>query len=270
MKVFILITFLVAASPNWMDMSNGSLIRIPLKKQVNNEEQGLRDLVRSGLHRKFRKDGKVPLINMNNVGGILVKNQMFGETTKEIGNFPANWDGILGAANGDKGELLLGGSDPKYYKGEFTYVPVSKEGEWQVTADGISLGDQRLSSGECEVVVDTGTSIIYGPGQYIDIIRKKIEAKLVDCYANNETCYVIDCNTNLNDLPDLVFSFGGKQFNMPAKTYIIKENGLCIPTFEKQWEDYWLVGDTFLRTVYTEFDFEQKRIGFAKIADVNL
>jgi len=34
------------------------------------------------------------------------------------------------------GELILGGSDPQYYKGNFSYVPVSKQGYWQFKMDG--------------------------------------------------------------------------------------------------------------------------------------
>ena len=30
------------------------------------------------------------------------------------------------------GELILGGSDPNFYTGEMTYIPVEKEGYWQI------------------------------------------------------------------------------------------------------------------------------------------
>ncbi|EFN71900.1 Lysosomal aspartic protease [Camponotus floridanus] len=36
------------------------------------------------------------------------------------------------------GKLIFGGSDPAYYEGNFTYVPVSVQGYWQIIIDRIS------------------------------------------------------------------------------------------------------------------------------------
>lgn len=34
------------------------------------------------------------------------------------------------------GELLLGGTDPKYYTGDFNYVDISRQAYWQIHMDG--------------------------------------------------------------------------------------------------------------------------------------
>lgn len=75
------------------------------------------------------------------------------------------------------GELMLGGTDPQYYSGSFTYVPLTNETYWEYKMDDV-LGTKELlkilrgkvggksqgwCKGGCRAIADSGTSLIAGP-----------------------------------------------------------------------------------------------------------
>jgi len=98
--------------------------------------------------------------------------------------------------------MILGGSDPDHYEGDFTYVPVTNKGYWQFTMDEyvklyiyyviihgsyvnkllmlshrrIQINDNTLCAGGCQAIADTGTSLIVGPKSEIEAIHKYIGA----------------------------------------------------------------------------------------------
>ncbi|KAL5066323.1 hypothetical protein RYX36_028060 [Vicia faba] len=150
------------------------------------------------------------------VGDIVVKNQEFIEATKEPGVtfLVAKFDGILGLGfqeisvgsavpvwynmveqgliqesvfsfwfnrkpeEEEGGEIVFGGVDPAHYKGNHTFVPVTRKGYWQfdmedVIIDGNSTG---VCADGCSAIADSGTSLLAGPTTVITMINHAIGA----------------------------------------------------------------------------------------------
>jgi len=147
------------------------------------------------------------------VGDLVVKDQAFIEATREpsLTFVVAKFDGLLGlgfkeisvgnvvpvwynmidqgllkepvfsfwfnrnAGKGEGGELVFGGVDPNHYKGEHTYVPVTRKGYWQFDMGDVRIGGQSTGfcAGGCAAIADSGTSLIAGPTTIIAEINQK-------------------------------------------------------------------------------------------------
>lgn len=171
------------------------------------------------------------------------------------------------ASGGKTGSTLsLGGPDSNFYTGDITYVPVAKMSKvlpyWLVSATDIKIGG--VSTGSCgrfigcEMVVDTGTSILAGPPKAMNALIAKVGNVKEDC-------------SNVKSLPTLTFAFGGKDFDLEPDFYVIR---VADPKSGKDQcqlgiqgvnagVPIWILGDPFLRKYYTVWDAEQQRVGFA-------
>ncbi|XP_071569219.1 lysosomal aspartic protease-like [Temnothorax nylanderi] len=151
------------------------------------------------------------------------------------------------------GELILGGSDPAHYNGDFTYVNVTRRVYWQFTMDKVQIRDNILYTNGCETVVDTGASLIFGSLSDIAVIKREIGV------INN----TVNCD-EISNLPDINFVMGGKTFRLTGEDYVLKltedDTLKCIIGFRDR---YCGVGDVFIGRYYTEFDMGKDRVGFA-------
>ncbi|XP_007523214.1 renin [Erinaceus europaeus] len=237
------------------------------------------------------------------VGGIMVT-QTFGEVT-ELPVIPfmlAKFDGVLGMGfpaqavdgitpvfdqilsqkvlkedvfsvyyNRDShlqgGEIVLGGSDPQYYEGNFHYVSVSDTGSWQINMKGVSVRSVTLLCEEgCKAVVDTGASFISGPTSSLKLLMETLEAKEL---SRDE--YVVNCN-QVPMMPEISFHLGGRDYTLTSVDYVLQDSsssgdqctlalhGMDVPP---PTGPTWVLGATFIRKFYTEFDRHNNRIGFA-------
>jgi len=170
------------------------------------------------------------------------------------------------ASGGKSGSTLsLGGTDSSFYTGDFTYVKLSLAARllpyWLISASDIKVGGKSTGSCNfltgCEMVVDTGTSVLAGPPSAMNALIAKIGNVSADC-------------SNVASLPTLSFTFAGKDFDLGPDFYVIRakdDSGKeqCQLGIEgvNAGVPIWIPGDPFLRKYYTVWDAEQKRVGFA-------
>ncbi|XP_020918870.1 renin isoform X1 [Sus scrofa] len=165
------------------------------------------------------------------------------------------------------GEIVLGGSDPQYYQDSFHYVSISKTGSWQIKMKGVSVRSATLLCEEgCMVVVDTGASYISGPTSSLRLLMETLGAKEL---STDE--YVVNCN-QVPTLPDISFHLGGRAYTLTSADYVLQDpynnddlctlalHGLDVPP---PTGPVWVLGASFIRKFYTEFDRRNNRIGFA-------
>lgn len=163
--------------------------------------------------------------------------------------------------NNADGELTFGGYDEDKFVGEeLTWVPLSDATYWRINMDGVQIG--LFSVGSTDAIVDSGTSLITGPSKDILAIALEIGAK-----PTLTGQYTIDCE-QVESIPDITWKINGNDYVLPGKSLVIQSAGMCI--FAMMGMDFpkpgpqWILGDVFMREYYTVFDYEEKRIGFAK------
>ncbi|KAA8909821.1 hypothetical protein TRICI_004354 [Trichomonascus ciferrii] len=166
----------------------------------------------------------------------------------------------------DEGGITFGGVDESKYSGDISYTKVESSNSllWNLPLDGAYLYGKKIDFGEKRsCIVDTGTTLIVMPKDD----AKKVHEKIDGMHTDGEN-YAVPCNTNVT----FEFEFNGKKWAMSSKDFIgpeLDENdgycatniqGLDIPNQSKQW----ILGDAFLKSVYSVFDMDNQKVGFAK------
>ena len=159
--------------------------------------------------------------------------------------------------------LVLGGVNSKYYTGDFKYYPLTMTAYWGIAMDDIIFNGTSYKTGNLLGIIDTGTSVIVGPTKVVENMTKAFgtgKQKQVDC-------------STVPNLPTLDFIIGGDKWSLTGKDYILEVDqggkqicivgimGLDLPA---QLGEAFIVGDAFIKTFYTHFDVENKKVGFAR------
>ncbi|KAM4066867.1 eukaryotic aspartyl protease [Hirsutella rhossiliensis] len=168
------------------------------------------------------------------------------------------------AADGlNQGEIKFGSTNPAKFTGDITYTPLSsEEGEWAIQIDDIAFDGKKAEVGGIMSYIDTGTSFIFGPMDKVEKIHRLIPG----AKSPNGQIYTVPCDMD----KALTFTFSGVDYKVYPQDWISPKNAAGECTSNLYGHDVakgsWLIGDTFLMNVYSVFDKDEKRIGFANLA----
>ncbi|CDO69152.1 hypothetical protein BN946_scf185042.g54 [Trametes cinnabarina] len=213
------------------------------------------------------------------VAGVTVKNQYFSPVTTLSSSFADDpIDGLLGLAYPeisnldespffntavsqgavDEGvfgfklassgsELYLGGTNSDLYSGSIEYHDVdTSTGFWQLPGATAYVGSKAVVS-NFETIIDSGTTIMYGPPSAVRTLYKSVSGSKL---------------------------WGGKKWAISADNFNLGEtetgSGQCVGALAGQdvglGSNVWLLGDSFMKNVYTAFSFDDDSVGFAELA----
>lgn len=174
-------------------------------------------------------------------------------------NLPQNVVGVHlnRAADGTKdGEVIFGGVDTSKFSGTLSYTITSNDGAWEIPVDDMFVNGVPTNFTKRTAIIDTGTTFILMPNKDATALHSLIPGSV----ASGET-FTVPCATNAK----LEVRISGKLYSISPKDYVGKPSGsACSSTIvghQAYGETQWILGDVFLKNVYSVFDFDGKRIG---------
>ncbi|KAJ1303555.1 hypothetical protein OPQ81_011739 [Rhizoctonia solani] len=161
-------------------------------------------------------------------------------------------------------ELYIGGTNPSKYAGEITYVPLETQTFWLVNGSASANGQEGFSG---KMIIDSGTTAILGPYGSVWNWWYKVPGSAAcnprDCGAPGY--FTFPCA----NAPSVSFKFNGREFPVAAKDFSIgtlaRNSSICVGAIGilDTPDNAWVVGDAFMKNVYTVFDASESRVGFA-------
>ncbi|OAQ27131.1 acid protease [Linnemannia elongata AG-77] len=173
-----------------------------------------------------------------------------------------------GATEGSGGAVIFGGVDTTKYVGNFTWAPIIDKSSWKIKFDGVSIAGKSLGlSGNA--LIDSGTSLIIVPSKVASIFHEYIPGAIEAPQAG----WILPCNTSVGDLN---FTISGQQFRVPAEELVVlfripgyaEYCKSAIDVSSSSSDNDWILGASFLKNVYSVYDYRSLMIGFAQPSNI--
>lgn len=175
-----------------------------------------------------------------------------------------------------QGEIMFGTADDSKYSGDFVYFPLSNvtRTKWQISAEVVTYKNGTpayMFSQGAQAMIDTGTTLVYLPGQGVD----KLNLAFGATFSDESGTYTMPCSKSSQLTESLSFFLGGSTTPLTVQASrffipMIKQPAnarelICqsIIRGSTQVKGLVILGALFLQNFYTVFDYGYERVGFA-------
>ncbi|KAJ7160965.1 acid protease [Mycena filopes] len=178
----------------------------------------------------------------------------------------ANQFGFFLAGSGS--ELFLGGVDGSKFRGAVEYHGVdTATGFWEIAGGSVKVGATTVVKG-MEAIIDSGTTIMYGPPKLVAAIYARVPGAKVWDAANGY--YSFPCASP----PQISFAWGGRAWAVSAQNINLgltaTGSSRCVGALAGKdfgfGANVFLLGDAFMRNAYVVFDAAKPAVGLAQLA----
>ncbi|KAJ7131940.1 acid protease [Mycena filopes] len=162
----------------------------------------------------------------------------------------------------DNGEITFGGLDPtKFDPTTLVTMKGRDDGVFLVPVDGVSVNGDDVGVESTLAVMDTGTTPLVVPQNVSDSIHTRIPGHELQPSGK----YNIPCNTTAT----VALKFGGRDFPINVKDLVRvvdgQTAGQCLSGIEGFNDTTFLVGGTFLKSVYYSTNDDDNTVSLAQL-----
>ncbi|KAF5383540.1 hypothetical protein D9615_003749 [Tricholomella constricta] len=173
------------------------------------------------------------------------------------------------------GSFTMGFVNNTLFTGDIEYVDLATTASYWIlpltslTTQGTNL--EVPTGPEAYAAIDTGTTLVGGPTRYMTEFYAQIPGAAPGT-GNFEGYYTYPCATDVN----VTMAFGGKNWAISEADFRLTQltQNQCLGAFfdlqTGRSAPSWIVGDTFLKNVYSVFRYDPPSVGFAQLSDAAL
>ena len=164
--------------------------------------------------------------------------------------------------NSIESAFTIGGYDAETYgTGKMLTINIDASyGFWLATIKSISCGSSKKKVSNSYGLLDTGTTLLYGPWDDVDPIFNAIKAKVKKCKVDYDLLFCPCDQGKYNKFPDITFYIDNNPFVISPENYIFYDSGYCIPLITGTYDPYWIMGQSFFRAYYTVHDIDNEKM----------